>query len=291
MEPRIASMRREFQESVAQMVAEQVSSQVRARAAAMEQSTPGRIAMAVEVAVGPRMASARREFQESVAQMVAEQVSSQVRAGAAVMEESLHRRIPAAVEMAVGAAVPEAVESAVRRAVETAVSTAIESRLSAAVSAGTERLEQQLRTEVEQKDREIAELRQRLADTDTNVLELILGIGQICRQAAQKIVPPVEPEERGSAHGQSSNPAVNPDRSGGVGEVTSQFADLGSGSRERAAASRPPDEQEEGTGRDSQYDHPVPGFAQAQKPDRLWRVPLVSSVVLATGGLVLRHFL
>jgi len=36
-------------------------------------------------------------------------------------------------------------------------------------------------------------------------------------------------------------------------------------------------------------ENPVPGFAQPQKPGRLWRVPLVSSLVVAAGGLILMH--
>jgi hypothetical protein len=36
-------------------------------------------------------------------------------------------------------------------------------------------------------------------------------------------------------------------------------------------------------------DNAVPGFAQAQKPGRLWRVPLVSSMVVAVGGFLLMH--
>jgi hypothetical protein len=243
----MVGLHREFGEAVARIVAEQVSSQVEARAAALEQSIAARVAVAVEAAVETRLRSARREFHESLARMVAERVSSQLQAGVAALEESLHRQIPAAVETAVGAAVPTAIESCL-----------------AAMSASLEPLEQQLRAELAHKDREIAELRQRLGDTDTSVRELILGIGQICRQAAEKVVARVEPQERGSAHGQPLSP-----------EVTAQFADRDTG-QEGAEAPRPPDEQKDGAGPESQYDHPVPGVDQAQKPNRLWRVPLVS---------------
>jgi len=37
--------------------------------------------------------------------------------------------------------------------------------------------------------------------------------------------------------------------------------------------------------------HPLPGFAQESQPGRLWKIPLVSSFMLATGGLLLLHYL
>jgi hypothetical protein len=202
-----------------------------------------------------------REFAETVAQIVEEQVGSQVQARAAALEQRIAARIAAAVEIAVGVA----------------AQAAIDSRLPAVMSAIVAPLEEQIRAEVEQKDREIAELRQRLADTDTKVSELILGIGQICRQAAGKMAPPVDPAERGSAHWQSASPTVNTvpgAPAGGAGEVPQS-----------------PDVQEDGDAPESQYDRPVPGVAKAQRPNRLWRVPMVSSVIIATSGLALRHFL
>jgi hypothetical protein len=203
-----------------------------------------------------QMVGLHREFGEAVARIVAEQVGSQVEARAAVLEQSIAARVAIAVEAVV------------------------------------EPLERQLRAEVEQRDREIGELRQRLTDTDTKVLELILGIGQICRQTVEKIVPPTGPQERGSGHRQSPSPAVHPvvDLPTDGGEAA-HFADLGNEPREGAVASRPSGEQEDGVGPESQCDHRVPGVAQARNPARLWRVPLVSSLVLATGGLALRHFL
>ncbi len=228
LQQEMVGVNREFGEAVARIVADQVASQVQARAAALEQALPAKIALAVEADVGPRLASVRGEFQESL---------SQVQARVAALEQGL----PAQIALAVQAAV--------------------ETRLPAAMRAGLEPIEQQLRAELEAKDREIAELRQRLADTDSNVLELILGIGQICRQAARKLGPPVASAESGPA--QTTDPGVEP----------------------------APAAAENVEAPESEYDAPLPGFAQSQKPSRLWRVPLVSSLVLTTGGLVLRHFL
>jgi len=268
LQQQMLGVHREFGEAVARIVAEQVASQVEARAGALEQSIPARIAIAVEAAAGPRLASVRREVHDSLGGMVAERVASETQAHKAVIEEALRRQIPAEVEAAV--------ESAVQKAVAAALPLAIEGALSAALGARLDPLEQQLRAALEQKDREIAELRLRLADTDTNVLELILGIGQICRQAAQRIPPAVAPVEEAS---------------GGGGEVGRQVEE-GSGPVEDNVGAPSPDVPETGAGLDSLDDSPLPGFAQSQKPNRLWRVPLVSSLVLATGGLVaLRHFL
>jgi hypothetical protein len=260
VEPRLAAARSELQGSLATLVAEQVDSQVEARVSAWEQALPGRIALAVEAAMEPRLAAARRETQESLAALVAEQVASQVQARTAVLEASLQRQVPAAVEASVGTAVPDA------------------------VSARVGPLEQQLRAQVEQKDREIAELRQRLADIDSNVLELILGIGQICRQAAARLAPPeVSPE-----HVESAGPAAKT-----VNEQAPAVAEedlTGSSSGEVAGASGSSIAKENGDRPEGAGEASLPGFAQSQKSNRLWRVPLVSSFVVATGALVFRHF-
>jgi hypothetical protein len=224
-------------------------------------------------ALRQQMVSLHREFGEAVARIVAEQVSSQVQAHAAAWDQSIPERIASAVEAAVPAA--------------------IDTRLPAAVNASVARLEQQLRENLEQKDREIDELRQRLADTDTKVSELILGIGQICRQAAGKVAPPNGSPEAESAHRQSPSRAVNTPTDpipAGPGGGSGQFAELRSGPREPTAQSLLPAVPEDGAGPEGD-EGPAPGSAQARKASRLWRVPLVSSVVIVTSGLALQHFL
>jgi len=118
-----------------------------------------------------QMVGLHREFGDAVARIVSEQVGRQVEARAAVQEQSIAARVAIAVEVAMAP------------------------------------LEQRLRAVVEQRDRKIDELWQRLTDTDRNVLELILGVGQICRQAAEKIVPPVGPQDRVAG---TSSPGVRP---------------------------------------------------------------------------------
>jgi hypothetical protein len=127
----------------------------------------------------------------------------------------------------------------------------LESLVATAVDATIEDRLALLRAEAAERNREIADLRERLAENDRNVLDLILAIGQMCRQAAERIPVPGAPQAEPDA------PAP---------EV----------SEEPAAASAPA---------------PVEmGSTEAKPPARLWRVPLVSSFLLAAGGLLLLHY-
>jgi uncharacterized coiled-coil protein SlyX len=115
-----------------------------------------------------------------------------------------------------------------------------------------------LREELTAKDREIADLRQRVTDSDRNVLDIILGMGALCRQAAGRLGGPAEPEEP------------------------------------RPQAPEPPLEIAKPA--ESSEASDVPGFAQSKPESGLWRVPLVSSFLITaglitTGGLVLLHYL
>lgn len=105
------------------------------------------------------------------------------------------------------------------------------------------------------KDREIAELRQRLEDSDGAMLDLLNGIGELLRHAAARKSPP--------AAAVAEMPVPKPEPPA-VTEQKALPAEVGS--------------------------VPVPAFAQAARPGRLWRVPLVSSVVAVTFGLVMMHY-
>ena len=175
-------------------------------------------------------------------------VASQVEARAAAAESALEGRIAAAVEGAVG-----------RRLAE--IDNGVELRLAAMVSARLEPVERKLREEIGDKDREIAELRQRLADADTSLLDIVSGIGQICRQAAEGM-------------GRSAPPAAPP--------MPAPAAEMAPAGADESESESPAESAET----------PPPGVTQPQKTNRLWRVPLVSSLVmLATGGLILAHYL
>jgi hypothetical protein len=110
-----------------------------------------------------------------------------------------------------------------------------------------------LREELSAKDREIADLRQRVTESDRNVLDIILGMGALCRQAAERMGGPAEPEGP------------------------------------QSQAPEPP--QEIAQPAESSEASAVPGFAQTRQESGLWRVPLVSSILITAGGWVLLHYL
>ncbi len=113
-----------------------------------------------------------------------------------------------------------------------------------------------LQAALEAKDREIADLRARLSGSDAATLDLLQGVGEICRRAAQRIGGPPAPPADSPAGG--TEPQVE------------------------TAAQDPAPAEGEGA---------VPGFAQSQPPGKLWRVPLVSSLVLTTGAMWMLHYL
>ena len=115
---------------------------------------------------------------------------------------------------------------------------------------------------------EIAEMRQQLAESDRSVLDLILAIGQMCRQAAERITDsaPLPPE---SAPPLST---TEPPLSG-----TSESLDAAP--EEAGVSTEPP------------FESSAPAFTQLKKATSLWRVPLVSSFLLTTGGLLLLRYL
>ncbi len=216
-----------------------------------------------------QLVAVNREFGEAVARIVTEQVTAQVEAQAVAAERSLEERIARAVDQAVEQRVSQAIraglESVERRLAE--IDTSVEQRLAAAVRQRLEPIERQLRQEIGQKEGEIAELRQQLAEADTNLLDVVSGIGQVCRQAAERMASPTPPTP---------------------GPVTSPAGVLKAGIAPHDEAG----ETESEAPADSSGETPLPGFAQPQKPNRLWRVPLVSSLVmLATGGLILIRYL
>jgi hypothetical protein len=114
---------------------------------------------------------------------------------------------------------------------------------------------------------EITEMRRRLAESDRSVLDLILAIGQMCRQAAERITDsaPKQPE---SAPPNTTEPP--PDATGD------------------SPGAAP---EEPGALTDPTLGASAPAFTQMKRGTSLWRVPLVSSFLLTTGGLLLLRYL
>lgn len=179
-------------------------------------------------------------------------------------------------------------------------------RMSAAtassMAAGVEEKIAPLRSALAEKDREIAELRQRLVESDQNVLDLILTIGQMCRQVAERISVPapapvvsnaVSEAGAGPPPDQPEPPAPSADASAAPPEEPPV--------EEPPAAEAPPDPPAIAAvplnGSTNGHavepmpmvpaDSSIPAFAHSQRPSRLWRIPLVSSffLMLAAGSL------
>jgi hypothetical protein len=122
-------------------------------------------------------------------------------------------------------------------------------------------VEQELRETIREesrlngKEQEIAELRERMDGQDRAVRDLLTALGKGCLQAVEGMAS-VEP---------ASPPP--PPAAGGGGAAPAEAA------VEPAA------------------DPDLPGFARARPRKALWRLPVVSSFLAATGGLLLLHYL
>jgi hypothetical protein len=185
-----------------------------------------------------------REFAEQVGRIVAERVAAEVQARTSGLEHSLRAQA-----------------------------------MDAADDAVQERLAP-IRADVARKDREIAELRKRAAATDSNVFEFILAMGEMCRQAAERLSPPAAPEPEAPASVAPAPAALPPEAAGPV-----------------AIAPEAPDPPPVDPGAElrDHFDHPAeppaPSFSELRKPSGFWRMPMVSSFVVAAAGLAILHFL
>jgi len=182
-------------------------------------------------------------FGEAVSTLIGDQVSAEVTARAGVLEQTIEARAAAAAATAVAANLEESLAP--------------------------------LRAQVANKERELAEIKNRLRDSENNVLEVILAIGQVCRQAAERINGPAQPSSGAPAAASLTAPAAaasagrTPD-SPAPTPIAAAPASVETGI---PASVEPPD------------------FTQRAAPGRLWRIPLVSSLLLSTAGLLLMHYL
>jgi uncharacterized coiled-coil protein SlyX len=171
-------------------------------------------------------------FGEAVSTLITDQVSAEVSARASSLEQTIEARIGAAAADAVAASLEESLAP--------------------------------LRAEVEQKERELADIKNRLGDSEHNVLDVILAIGQVCRQAAERISGPSHP---------------SPGAPSEVGDAPHPPAPT------PIAPAPPALETNSATG------IAPPAFTEKAAPSRLWRIPLVSSLLISTTGLLLLHYL
>jgi gas vesicle protein len=165
------------------------------------------------------MASMQRDFAETLARIVDEQVATTVTARIAPVENELRQEIHDQAGRTVGL-------------VATATDEYVNDRLQPVQS-------------------EIADLQRRLGENDRNTLDLILALGQVCLQTAERLSPPELPQ------GPSPLPAGPP----------------------AAVAAAPPAISEPESA----------GSPEPLSPR--WRAPLVSSFFAAATGLLLLHYL
>jgi hypothetical protein len=127
--------------------------------------------------------------------------------------------------------------------------------VAARLQAVEEELLATLRTEIRLggKEQEIAELRERMDAQDRAVRDLLMSLGQGCLRAVEGMSSAEPPPPLSSAGGGGAAPPET--------------------SAEPAA------------------DPDLPGFARARPRKPLWRLPVVSTFLAASGGLLLLHYL
>ena len=190
---------------------------------------------------------------------------------------SLHREF--------AAAVADIVEEQVATQIEERLASLVEQRLTALVREQVAPLEQELREEIRQasaaKHREISDLRQRVTESDRNVLDVMLSTGEFFRQAAGRLgAPTVHPPSA-----PLEEPPLAPE----------SIATNGGGSAEPASPAVPPETalpEESANGPALYADSELPGFAQPRKAAAAasWSIPLVTSFLVTAGCVVLLQY-
>jgi hypothetical protein len=171
-----------------------------------------------------QMTALHRQFAESLAQLVNDQIAATVDVRLAPVETNLRQEIRDQAGHVAGLAAAAADEHVAER--------------------------------MQPVEEAVAGLSQRLQENDRNTLELVLALGQICLQTAERLSVP-EPEAPAEAIAENlaeTIEAATPEAAGAAGEAEQESTP--------SAAAR-----------------------------TLWRIPMVSSFFVATGGLLLLHYL
>ena len=162
--------------------------------------------------------------------------------------------------------------------------------VTAAAASAAAKMEEQLvplRVEIQQKEQELAELRQRLSDSERSVLDVVLAIGDVCRQAADRItsprqaqaVAPLAPPSAPPAKASESREAAAPPPADPVVMSASPAAPA-------LKVEAPPIPE-------AAADPALsgPDFLRESNHRASWRIPLVSSVLISSGYFLLMHYL
>lgn len=163
-----------------------------------------------------QMTALHRQFAESLAQLVNDQIAATVDLRVTPVETSLRQEIRDQAGHVAGLAAAAADEHVAER--------------------------------MQPVENAVAGLSQRLEENDRNTLELVLALGQLCLQTAERLSVPVP-----------APPAVT----------------IEEAAPEEAAATA----------------EPQPESTPSGAARTLWRIPMVSSFFVATGGLLLLHYL
>jgi hypothetical protein len=168
----------------------------------------------------------------------------------------------------------------------------VEARIvTAAAAAAAAQMEEQLapmRAEVQQKEQELAELRQRLAESERSVLDVVLAIGEVCRRAADRINGPPDPR-----------PAAPPPPVAPIAETRPMAEKAAPVPADPAPIAVPPPAPPPAVealpvpqaAADPALPQALPDFLHEANRRTTWRIPLVSSLLVSTGYLVLMHYL
>ena len=175
-----------------------------------------------------QLTAVHREFAESVAHLVDEQIAATIDHRLEPVESGLRQQIENQTEHIAGLAAAAVDEHIVGRMqpVENAVSG----------------------------------LSQRLEENDRNTLELVLALGQLCLQTAERLSAP-------AVEMIAEAPPIPPMVKLAPETPSVSHAESGPAPESEAVA------------------------AGAEQPKAMWRIPLVSSFFVATGGLLLLHYL
>ncbi len=153
------------------------------------------------------------------------------------------------------------------RIVDEQIATTVTARLQTVEENLRETIREEIR--VHDKDQQIAELRERIDSQERNVLDVVMALGQSCLRAMERIAP-AEPPSAPPPPSLPATPAITAETNGATPEAcTACAADPAPAPAEPA----------------------LPAFARPLQHKPLWRIPIVSSFLAATGGLLLLHYL
>lgn len=242
---------------------------------------------------------ARQELETAATRIAREQAAAELDAYAASLEPALGEQIDATVQAALEPRVAASVAAQLRL---------IEDQLredmrreagrvsSLAASAAETALEEKmgpLRAELAARDTETAGLRQRAAETDRNILDVLLAIGGICQEASGRMSRPAAPPPTGTAPaqpGEFESPSVampEPPEPPPPAEKA-----------ETPPALLPIEPQPERNGNAGSQPHGLealplsaPTFGEIKRAGQPWRIPLVSSFLLTTVCLALMRLI